>query len=30
MPGFAGINLDIPAIDGQEPLPLAAFTLKHS
>jgi len=27
-PGFGGINLDIPAIDGQEPLPLAAFTLK--
>jgi len=26
--GFAGINLNIPAIDGQEPLPLAAFTLK--
>jgi hypothetical protein len=30
MPGFGGINLDIPAIDGQEPLPLAAFTLKQS
>jgi hypothetical protein len=28
MPGFGGINLNIPAIDGQEPLPLAAFTLK--
>jgi hypothetical protein len=27
---FAGINLNIPAIDGQEPLPLAAFTLKSS
>jgi hypothetical protein len=27
-PGFSGINLNIPAIDGQEPLPLAAFTLK--
>ncbi|HEV7588559.1 MAG TPA: hypothetical protein VGO40_10625 [Longimicrobium sp.] len=30
MPGFGGINLNIPAIDGQEPLPLAAFTLKPS
>jgi len=29
-PGFAGINLNIPSIDGQEPLPLAAFTLKQS
>jgi len=29
-PGFGGINLNIPAIDGQEPLPLAAFTLKQS
>ena len=28
MPGFGGINLNIPAITGQEPLPLAAFTLK--
>jgi len=27
-PGFTGINLNIPSIDGQEPLPLAAFTLK--
>lgn len=27
-PGFGGVNLDIPAIDGQEPLPLAAFTAK--
>jgi hypothetical protein len=26
--GFGGTNLDIPAIDGQTPLPLAAFTLK--
>jgi hypothetical protein len=30
MPGFQGLNLNIPAIDGQEPLPLAAFTLKSS
>jgi hypothetical protein len=27
-PGFGGTNLNIPAIDGQEPLPLAAFTAK--
>jgi hypothetical protein len=27
-PGFGGINLNIPAIQGQPPLPLAAFTLK--
>jgi hypothetical protein len=30
VPGFGGINLNIPAIAGQEPLPLAAFTLKPS
>jgi hypothetical protein len=29
-PGFSGINLNIPAIDGQAALPLAAFTLKSS
>jgi hypothetical protein len=28
--GFQGLNLNIPAVDGQEPLPLAAFTLKSS
>jgi hypothetical protein len=28
VPGFGGINLNIPAITGQELLPLAAFTLK--
>lgn len=29
-PGFSGINLNIPAVDGQAALPLAAFTLKSS
>lgn len=29
-PGFQGINLNIPAIDDQAPLPLAAFTAKPS
>lgn len=28
--GFPGTNLNIPAIDGQTPLPLAAFTLPSS
>lgn len=28
VPGFQGINLNIPAVDGQAPLPLAAFTAK--
>jgi hypothetical protein len=27
--GFQGLNLNIPAVDGQEPLPLAAFTPKQ-